>query len=105
MSNLFGSVTPAPSSVGTNTQFFVVNSTALASAPVSVTNALSNVVSVTSTDSQSCLSLPHFKAMVIAPSVPPVPAELVYMISQNSYVDFKFLLPSNLAAIDLSRVA
>ena len=51
MSNSFGSVTPTPSFVGTNTQFSVANSTALASAPASVTNALSNVVSVTSTDS------------------------------------------------------
>ena len=99
MSNLFGSVTPAPSFVGTNTQFSVVNSTALASAPASVTDALSNVVSVTSTDSQSSLSLPRLKVMEVAPSVPSVPAELVDMISQNSYVDFKFLLPSNLAVI------
>ena len=35
----------------------------------------------------------------MAPSVPPVPAELVDTISQNSYLDFKFLLPSNLAVI------
>ena len=35
----------------------------------------------------------------MAPSVPPVPPELVDLISQNSYVDFKFLLPSNLAVI------
>ena len=70
MSNLFGSVNPAPSFVGTNTQFSLVNSPALASAPASITNALPNVVSVTSTDSQSSLSLPHFKAMVVAPSVP-----------------------------------
>ena len=53
MWNLFGSVTPAPSFVGTNTQFSVINSTALASAPASVTHAQSNVASVTSTDSQS----------------------------------------------------
>ena len=99
MSNLFGSVTPAPSFVGTNTQFSVVNSTALCSVPASVMNAVSNVATVTSTDSQSCLSLPHFKALEVAPSVPPVPAELVDLISQNSYVHFKFLLPSNLAVI------
>ena len=99
MSNLFGSVTQAPSFVGTNTQFSVVNSTALASAPASVTNAPSKVASVTSNDSQSGFSLPHFKALGVAPSVPPVPAELVDMISQDSYVDFKFLLPANLAVI------
>ena len=44
MSNLFGSVTLAPSFVGTNTQFSVVNSTLLVSASVSY--ALSNVASV-----------------------------------------------------------
>ena len=57
MLNLFGSVTLAPSFVGTNTQFSVVNSTPLASASVSY--ALSNVASVPSTVSQSGLSLLH----------------------------------------------
>ena len=99
MSNLFGSVTSAPSFFGTNTQFSVVNSTPLASASASVSYALSNVASVPSTVSQSGLSLLHLKAMQVAPSVPPVPAELVDMISQNLYVDFKFLLPANLAVI------
>ena len=74
MSNLFGSMPPSPSFVDTNTQFSVVNPMALFSAPASVTNALSNVASVTSTDSQSSLSLPRFKALEVAPSVPPVPA-------------------------------
>ena len=91
MSNLFGSLTPAPSFVGTNTQFSVVNSTPLASASASVSHALSNVATVPSTVSQPGLSLAHLKAMQVAPSVPPVPAELVDMISQNSYEDFKFL--------------
>ena len=72
---------------------------ALFSAPAPVTNALSDVGSVTSTDSQSSLSLPRFKALEVAPSVPPVPAELVDLILQNSYVDFKFFVPSNLAVI------
>ena len=57
MSNLFGSVTLAPSFVGTNTQFSVVNSTPLASASVSY--ALSNVASVPSNVSQCGLSLLH----------------------------------------------
>ena len=57
MSNLFGSVTLAPSFVGTNTQFSVVNFTPLASASVSY--ALSNVASVPTTVSQSGLSLLH----------------------------------------------
>ena len=35
----------------------------------------------------------------MAPSVPPVPAELADMISKYSYVDYKFLLPANLAVI------
>ena len=56
-SNLFGSVTLAPSFVGTNTQFSVVNSMPLASALVSY--ALSNVASVPSTVSQFGLSLLH----------------------------------------------
>ena len=99
MSILFGSVTPAPSFVGTNTRFSVVNSTPLASASASVSYALSNVASIPSTVSQSGLSLLHPKAMHVAHSVPPVPVELVDMISQNSYVDFKFLLPANLAVI------
>ena len=101
MSTLFGSVTLAPSFVGTNTQFSVVNSTLLASASasVSVSYALSNVASVPSTVSPSGLSLLQLKAMQVAPSVPPVPAELVDMISKYSYVDFKFLLPANLAVI------
>ena len=51
MSTLFGSVTLAPSFVGTNTQFSVVNSTPLASASVSY--GLSNVASVPSTVSHS----------------------------------------------------
>ena len=99
MSTLFGSVTLAPSFVGTNTQFSVVNSTPLASASTSVSYALSNVASVPSTVSPSGLSLLHLKAMQVAPSVLPVPAELVDMISKYSYVDFKFLLPANLAVI------
>ena len=82
-----------------NHSVFCGNSTALFSAPASVKNALSNVKSVTSTDSQSSLSLPRFKALEVAPSVPPVPAELVDLILPNSYVDFKFLLSSKLAVI------
>ena len=35
----------------------------------------------------------------MAPSVPPVPAELADMISKYSCVDYKFLLPANLAVI------
>ena len=37
--------------------------------------------------------------MQVAPSVPPVPAELADMISKYSYVDYKFLLPANLAVV------
>ena len=37
--------------------------------------------------------------MQVAPSVPPVPAELADMISEYSYVDYTFLLPANLAVI------
>ena len=44
MSNLFASVTPGPLFNGTNTQFSAVKSTALASPPALITNALSNVV-------------------------------------------------------------
>ena len=50
-------MTLAPSFVGTNTQFSVVNSTPLASASGSY--ALSNVASVPSTVSQCGLSLLH----------------------------------------------
>ena len=65
MSNLFGYVTPAPSFVGTNTQFSVVNSmplaSASASASASIPYALSNVASVLSSVSQPGLSLLHLK--------------------------------------------
>ena len=44
--------------------------------------------------------LPEFAVpLAVVSSVPPVPAELVYLISQNSYTDFKFLLPTNLSVI------
>ena len=41
--------------------------------------------------------------MAVVSSVPPVPAELVHLISQNSYIDFKCLLPSNLSVISSLR--
>ena len=44
--------------------------------------------------------LPEFAVpLAVVSSISPVPAELVHLISQNSYIDFKYLLPTNLSVI------
>ena len=42
-----------------------------------------------------------FKPIHVGPSVAPVPSELVGVIANNKYIDFKLLLPSNLALLSV----
>ncbi len=41
----------------------------------------------------------YLSPISITPSMPPVPAELVSLVAQSSFIDFKLLLPSNLSVI------
>ena len=42
-----------------------------------------------------------FKPIFVRSSVAPVPSELVGAIANNEYIDFKLLLPSNLALLSV----
>ena len=42
-----------------------------------------------------------FKPISVGSSVAPVPSELVGAIAKNEYIDFKLLLPSNLALLSV----
>ena len=44
---------------------------------------------------------PSFKPISVGSSVAPVPSELVGAIANNEYIDFKLLLPSNLACLSV----